>query len=71
MVAGQIQKGRNCTDEDLEEFDEAWEENYFEGVEELGWSLDDTEYMFTGPLVLTNEDTGEEFSGEPDPKDAN
>ena len=56
--------GRNCTEEDLEEFEEAWEENSFEGVEELGWSNDDTEFEFQGPLVLTNEDTGEEFNGE-------
>ena len=55
--------GRNCTDEDLEEFDEAREENYYEGVEELGWSHDDTEYFMQGPLKLTNLDTGEEFKG--------
>ena len=55
--------GRNCTEEDLEEFEEAWEENYFEGVEELGWSNDDTEFEFYGNLVLTNEDTGEVFKG--------
>jgi len=56
--------GRNCTEEDLEAFEEAWEENYNEGVEELGWSNDDTEFEFQGPLVLTNEDTGEEFNGD-------
>jgi len=55
--------GRNCTEEDLEAFEEAWEENSYEGVEELGWSNDDTEFEFQGPLVLTNEDTGEEFNG--------
>lgn len=61
-------KGRNCTDEDLEAFEEAYEENYSEGVEELGWTFDDTEYFFTsGPLKLTNMDTGEEFSGSVDP----
>jgi hypothetical protein len=56
--------GRNCTEEDLEAFNEAWEENSFEGVEELGWSNDDTEFEFQGPLELTNEDTGEVFNGE-------
>lgn len=61
------EKGRNCTDEDLEEFENAWEENYYEGVEELGWSNDDTEYYMTGPLKLTNVDTGEEFLGSTDP----
>lgn len=61
------EKGRNCTDEDLEEFENAWEENYYEGVEELGWSNDDTEYYMTGPLKLVNKDTGEEYSGLVDP----
>jgi hypothetical protein len=56
--------GRDCTEEDLEEFNEAWDENSYEGVEELGWSNDDTEYWFHGPLLLVNEDTGEEFNGE-------
>lgn len=59
--------GRNCTDEDLAEFNDAWEENYYEGVEDLGWTLDDTEYYMTGPLKLTNTDTGEEYSGLTDP----
>lgn len=62
------EKGRNCTDEDLEEFEEAWEEDYYEGVEAKGWTQDDTEYFFTsGALKLTNLDTGEEFSGSVDP----
>lgn len=51
------------TDEDLEEFNEAWEEDYYEGVEAKGWSLDETEYWYHGPLLLVNEDTGEEFKG--------
>ena len=60
--------GRNCTDEDLQAFEEAWDENYYEGVEELGWQQDDTEYFFSsGSLKLTNLDTGEEFSGSIDP----
>ena len=60
--------GHNCTDEDLQAFEEAWDENYYEGVEELGWSHDDTEYFFTsGPLKLTNVDTGVEYSGSVDP----
>jgi hypothetical protein len=48
----------------VEAFNAAWEENYSDGVEELGWSCDDTEYWYYGPLELTNEDTGETFSGE-------
>jgi hypothetical protein len=30
-------------------------------MEALGWSNDDTEYHFQGPLKLVNRDTGEEF----------
>jgi len=59
--------GPNCTDEDLEQFEAAWEENYYEGVEELGWTHDDTEYYMTGPLKLTNLDTGVVYSGLTDP----
>jgi len=61
------EKGRNCTDEDLEAFENAWDENYYEGVEELGWTHDDTEYFMTGPLKLVNKDTGVEYSGLTDP----
>jgi len=54
------------TSTDVEEFEEAWERDSYEGVEALGWSQDDTEYFYHGPLALTNEDTGEEFLGEPE-----
>lgn len=54
------------TDEDVEEFEAAWEEDSYDGVEALGWSQDDCEYYYYGPLALTNEDTGEEFLGEPE-----
>jgi len=54
------------TSTDVEEFEAAWEEDSYCGVEELGWSNDDTEYYYHGPLALTNEDTGEEFLGEPE-----
>jgi hypothetical protein len=53
------------TSTDEEEFTEAWEEDSYEAVEALGWSQDDTEYYYHGPLELTNEDTGEVFQGEP------
>lgn len=53
------------SEEELEEFIEAWEEESYEGVENLGWQCDDTEYYYVGPLELTNEDTGEVFRGEP------
>ena len=54
------------TSTDVEEFEEAWGEDGYEGVEALGWSQDDTEYYYHGPLELTNESTGEVFKGEPD-----
>jgi hypothetical protein len=52
------------TEDDVEEFTLAWEEDSYEAVEALGWSQDDTEYYYHGPLVLTNDDTGEEFLGD-------
>lgn len=58
--------GRNCTQQDLEEFNAAWEEDFYDGVEALGWTNDDTEFYLIGPLRLENADTGEVFEGEPD-----
>ena len=55
----------DVTAEELAEFEEAWEEDSYEGVEAKGWTNDDTEYYYSGPLQLTNEDTGEVFYGEP------
>lgn len=54
------------SEDDLEEFETAWEEDSYEGVEALGWQNDDTEYYYYGPLELTNEDTDEVFRGEDD-----
>jgi hypothetical protein len=56
----------DTTEEDVAEFTAAWERDSYEGVEAIGWSQDDTEYYYYGPLELTNEDTGEVFRGEPD-----
>ena len=53
-------------EEEQERLEEIWDENYYEGLEEEGWSQDDTEYFFQGPLKLVNLDTGEEFEGEED-----
>lgn len=50
-------------EEEIERLEEIWDENYYEGLEEEGWSQDDTEYFFQGPLKLVNTDTGEEFTG--------
>lgn len=61
---GIAEAGKDTTEEDLEKFEEAWEEDSYEGVEALGWSNDDTEHWIYGPLQLTNEDTGESWNGE-------
>ena len=58
-----VTAGRNATEEDVAAFEQAWEEDGYDGVEELGWSNDDTEYYYYGPLELTNEDTGQVFLG--------
>ena len=55
----------DMSEEDQQKIEAAWDENWYEGMEELGWSNDDTEYWFHGPLCLENEDTGETFEGEP------
>lgn len=52
--------------EELEKFEAAWEEDGYSGVEDLGWSNDDTEYYYYGPLELTNQDTGAVYQGKPD-----
>jgi ethanolamine utilization protein EutQ (cupin superfamily) len=44
------------TEEEQAEIESAWEENYFEGMEELGWSNNDTDYILQGPLELSDED---------------
>jgi hypothetical protein len=55
---------RDATEEDVTAFEQAWEQDGYDGVEELGWSNDDTEYYYLGPLELTNEDTGQVFLGD-------
>ena len=50
------------SEEDRTIIEAAWDENWYEGLESLGWINDDTEYHFEGPLKLVNRDTGEEFS---------
>jgi ethanolamine utilization protein EutQ (cupin superfamily) len=44
------------SEEEQAEIEAAWEEEYFEGMEELGWRNDDTEYILQGPLELSDED---------------
>jgi hypothetical protein len=53
----------DMTEEQQDEIMDAWNEDFSDGLENLGWSNDDTEYWFHGPLIMTNETTGEVFSG--------
>ena len=45
----------DMSEEEQEEIQEAWEEDFFEGMEAKGWSNDDTEYWFYGELELEQE----------------
>lgn len=40
----------NMTDELKEEIEAAWDENWYEGIENADWYHDDTELWFYGPL---------------------
>jgi hypothetical protein len=52
----------SMSEEERTKIEEAWDNEWYEGMEALGWSNDDTEYWMQGPLKLVNKDTGEEFS---------
>lgn len=54
----------DMSEEEREEWETAWDEDGFEGLEELGWTNDDTDLILYGPLQLINEDTGEEWNGD-------
>lgn len=51
-------------EEEQERIQELWNEDSFEGLEGDGWINDETEHWIYGPIKLTNEETGEEFTGE-------
>ena len=61
---GEIEAGRNTTEEDIADFETAWDNDGYDGVEALGWYNDDTEFILYGPLQLENEDTGETWNGD-------
>lgn len=46
----------DMSEEDQAAIENAWDEDSFEGLESLGWSCDDTDYILQGPLELTDED---------------
>lgn len=56
----------DMVEEERERIQELWDEEYFDGLEGDGWTLDETEYWIYGPIKLTNEDTGEEWEGSED-----
>ena len=49
------------SEDEQEQWSQAWEEDYYDGVENLGWILDETEFWIYGPIELTNLDTGKTF----------
>lgn len=53
-------------EEERERVQALWDENWYEGMEDDGWVLDDTEQWIYGPLCLENVDTGESWNGEDD-----
>ena len=54
----------SMSDEERKVIEEAWDENWYDGMEELGWSNDDTEYILQGPLELSDEEGNVVGSGE-------
>jgi hypothetical protein len=56
-------------EEEQERLQNLWNDRWYEGLESEGWSQDDCEYYFNGPMKLTNVDTGQEWSGLTDPAD--
>ncbi len=50
-------------EEEIEAIQALWDEDYFEGLENEGWFVDETEQWIYGPITLKNLDTGEEYHG--------
>ena len=47
-------------EEDIEKFQEAWEEEWHEAPTSMGWQEDDTELWFSGELEITEIEDGDE-----------
>jgi len=45
----------DMSEEEQQQWEEAWDEDGFDGVEALGWCCDETEYWIYGPIELTEE----------------
>lgn len=52
----------DMSQEEQDRLDELWDEEGYDAWEGEGWSNNDTETYFHGPLQLTNQDTGETFT---------
>jgi len=53
----------DMTEEEQAAIETAWDEDYFDGMEELGWSNSDTDYILQGPLELTDEEGNVVYEG--------
>ena len=53
------------SEEEQEKITEAWEEEFYDGLEELGWSCNDTDYILEGPLELLDADDNIVGQGDP------
>ena len=52
-------------EDEQEKITEAWDEEFYDGLEELGWNCDDTDYILEGPLELLDEDDNIVGQGDP------
>jgi len=52
-------------EDEQEKITEAWDEEFYDGLEELGWSCDDTDYILEGPLELLDENENVVGQGDP------
>ena len=55
----------DMSEEEQEKITEAWDEEFYDGLEELGWNCDDTDYILEGPLELLDEDDNVVGQGDP------
>ena len=61
----------NMSEEEQQVILDAYDENYDDGLQELGWSSDEYECLFQAPLKLECEETGEVWTGDDDVEEEN
>ena len=54
----------NMSKEEQEKIQDAWNEDFYEGMGAVGWSFDDTKYILLGPLELSDENGNVVGSGD-------